>query len=298
MPPCAGDVHTCRCVLPLLSGPGTAGGGAVAADGAGGGLNPAPAPVALEWAASCSGSPPCRRSRRRSPARVVQGGASSRGGVCRAGLWRYSRHPNYFFEWLVWVAYALYASASPSGALAWTCPAVMLFLLFRVTGIPATEAQAVRTRGDAYRRYQRPPASSFRGSPRLIDGPPFGPTCRPHPPEPRSVTDRLDTGLLPDPVLRAIIRCICASRLREQSARRCGWRRRRAMRRFVDSPRTRRSRHMDRAEPPALRGARRLLRAGPRPAPEIQLRLVAAGRHHARRRRGADARAHVPCAPA
>jgi steroid 5-alpha reductase family enzyme len=79
---------------------------------------------------------------------------SSRGRTCREGLWRYSRHPNYFFEWLIWVAYALFALASPWGALALTGPAVMLYLLFRVTGIPATEAQAIRSKGDDYRRYQ------------------------------------------------------------------------------------------------------------------------------------------------
>ena len=79
----------------------------------------------------------------------------TRGRTCREGLWAWSRHPNYFFEWLVWIAFALYASASPWGWLAFACPAVMLYLLFRVTGIPATEAQALRTRGDDYRRYQR-----------------------------------------------------------------------------------------------------------------------------------------------
>ena len=78
----------------------------------------------------------------------------SRGRTCRDGLWHYSRHPNYFFEWLVWVAYALFAAASPLGWLAIACPAVMLFLLFRITGIPATEAQAVLSRGDDYRDYQ------------------------------------------------------------------------------------------------------------------------------------------------
>jgi steroid 5-alpha reductase family enzyme len=77
------------------------------------------------------------------------------GEVCTAGLWRYSRHPNYFFEWLVWVGYALYALGSPFGWLALVCPALMLYFLFRVTGIPATEAHALRTRGDAYRRYQQ-----------------------------------------------------------------------------------------------------------------------------------------------
>jgi steroid 5-alpha reductase family enzyme len=78
----------------------------------------------------------------------------NRGTTCRVGLWRYSRHPNYFFEWLVWVAYALFAMGSPWGWIAVACPLAMLYLLFRVTGIPATEAQAVRTRGDDYRKYQ------------------------------------------------------------------------------------------------------------------------------------------------
>jgi steroid 5-alpha reductase family enzyme len=80
---------------------------------------------------------------------------ANRGAVCRAGLWNLSRHPNYFFEWLVWVGFAIFALGSPRGALALASPALMLFFLLRVTGIPATEAQALRTRGEAYRRYQR-----------------------------------------------------------------------------------------------------------------------------------------------
>jgi steroid 5-alpha reductase family enzyme len=80
---------------------------------------------------------------------------SMRGRTCRAGWWRYSRHPNYFFEWTMWVAYSTFAVAAPFGALAFCCPAAMLFLLLRVTGIPATEAQAIRSRGDEYRRYQQ-----------------------------------------------------------------------------------------------------------------------------------------------
>lgn len=80
---------------------------------------------------------------------------ANKGKTCQAGLWRYSRHPNYFFEWLIWVASALFATASPWGWTAWLCPATLLYLLFKVTGIPATEAQALRSRGDAYRRYQQ-----------------------------------------------------------------------------------------------------------------------------------------------
>ena len=45
------------------------------------------------------------------------------GKTCRAGLWMYSRHPNYFFEWLIWVAYALYSIAAPWGWLGVACPA-------------------------------------------------------------------------------------------------------------------------------------------------------------------------------
>ncbi len=80
---------------------------------------------------------------------------ANHGHTCRTGLWRFSRHPNYFFEWLIWVAFALFASASPWGWIACACPAAMLYFLFKVTGIPLNEAQALRSRGDDYRKYQR-----------------------------------------------------------------------------------------------------------------------------------------------
>ena len=78
-----------------------------------------------------------------------------RGRTARNGLWGWSRHPNYFFEWLHWVAWAMIALGSPYGVIAVVVPAFLLVLLFRVTGIPETEAQALRSRGDDYRRYQR-----------------------------------------------------------------------------------------------------------------------------------------------
>ncbi|HXK06666.1 MAG TPA: DUF1295 domain-containing protein [Verrucomicrobiae bacterium] len=80
---------------------------------------------------------------------------ANRGRTCRAGLWKYSRHPNYFFEWLIWMAFALFAMSSPYGYLALVSPLLILFFLFRVTGIPATEAQALRTKGEDYRQYQQ-----------------------------------------------------------------------------------------------------------------------------------------------
>src|SRR5262249_27926414 len=79
----------------------------------------------------------------------------NRGHTCQTGLWRYSRHPNYFFEWVMWVAYGLFAAASPWGWIALACPIAMLYLLLNVTGIPPAEAQALQSRGDEYREYQR-----------------------------------------------------------------------------------------------------------------------------------------------
>ena len=77
------------------------------------------------------------------------------GRVCRAGLWRYSRHPNYFFEWIHWWAYAAFAAGSPLWWVGIAGAVVMWLFLTRVTGIPPTEAQALRSRGAAYADYQR-----------------------------------------------------------------------------------------------------------------------------------------------
>ena len=81
--------------------------------------------------------------------------AGEKDRVCDVGLWRYSRHPNYFFEWLIWVAFFVFALGSPWGWLALIGPASILYLLLRVTGIPLTEEQSIRSKGDAYRRYQQ-----------------------------------------------------------------------------------------------------------------------------------------------
>ncbi len=81
--------------------------------------------------------------------------AANRGRTCRVGLWRYSRHPNYFFQWCLWIAYALFGLSAPWGAAGFAAPLAMLGLILFVTGIPPTEAQALRSRGDDYREYQR-----------------------------------------------------------------------------------------------------------------------------------------------
>ena len=79
----------------------------------------------------------------------------SRGKTCREGWWLYSRHPNYFFEWLHWWSYVALAAGASYWWLTLLAPAVMLYFLLCVTGIPPTEAQALASRGEDYRQYQQ-----------------------------------------------------------------------------------------------------------------------------------------------
>jgi len=75
--------------------------------------------------------------------------------VCNVGLWRYSRHPNYFFEWLIWCGIAVAALQSSFGFYAILCPVIMLILLWFITGVRPSEIQSLKSRGEAYREYQR-----------------------------------------------------------------------------------------------------------------------------------------------
>jgi steroid 5-alpha reductase family enzyme len=90
----------------------------------------------------------------------------NKGKVCRDGLWRYSRHPNYFFEWTHWWAYVLIGWQAPYGWATLFGPVIMLVFLFKVTGIPPTEENALRSRGDAYREYQRTTSVFFPWPPK------------------------------------------------------------------------------------------------------------------------------------
>lgn len=84
-----------------------------------------------------------------------RGDPANRGRTCRGGLWRFSRHPNYFGEWLLWCSYGLIAWGAPQWWLAPATAAFLLVLLLGVTGIPYTEKRALASRGDDYRAYQR-----------------------------------------------------------------------------------------------------------------------------------------------
>ncbi len=91
--------------------------------------------------------------------------AANRGTTCRQGLWRYSRHPNYFFEWLHWFAYLCFAIGSPWWGWGVAGPLIMLLFLWKVTGIPHTEKQALSHRSD-YADYCRTTSAFIPWSPK------------------------------------------------------------------------------------------------------------------------------------
>ncbi|MES2661011.1 MAG: DUF1295 domain-containing protein [Verrucomicrobiota bacterium] len=96
-------------------------------------------------------------------------GKPGKNEICREGLWRYSRHPNYFFESVIWLGFYTYACGSAWGWTTIHAPAIIVFLLLKVTGIPPTEASAVRRKGDAYRRYQETTSAFIPWPPRRLD---------------------------------------------------------------------------------------------------------------------------------
>jgi steroid 5-alpha reductase family enzyme len=79
-----------------------------------------------------------------------------KGAICQAGLWSWSRHPNYFFEWFGWLAYPVIALnlASPVTVLTLAAPAMMFVVLRFITGVPPLEDTMLQSRGDAFRAYQ------------------------------------------------------------------------------------------------------------------------------------------------
>ncbi len=79
----------------------------------------------------------------------------NKGKVCQDGLWAYSRHPNYFFEWMIWVGFFIAALGSPWGWITIVCPILMLYFLLVVTGVKLSEEHSLRSKGEAYREYQR-----------------------------------------------------------------------------------------------------------------------------------------------
>jgi steroid 5-alpha reductase family enzyme len=77
----------------------------------------------------------------------------TRKDVCNTGLWRYSRHPNYFFEWLLWCSYIFIGWNATNGLYLWLIPPIFLFFLLKLTGIPFVEARKLESSGENYRSY-------------------------------------------------------------------------------------------------------------------------------------------------
>lgn len=76
------------------------------------------------------------------------------GSICQIGLWQYSRHPNYFFEWLVWCGFALFGLAHSAGYIGFISPIALYLIMNFITG-PMTEAGSIQARGQAYLDYQK-----------------------------------------------------------------------------------------------------------------------------------------------
>ncbi|MDC7788594.1 DUF1295 domain-containing protein [Rhodoplanes sp. TEM] len=90
---------------------------------------------------------------------------AERGRICDTGLWGWSRHPNYFFEWLTWVGLAVIAlDVSGEYWIGWLAlggPACMYWLLVHVSGIPPLEEHMEARHRDAFRAYKARTSAFF-----------------------------------------------------------------------------------------------------------------------------------------
>lgn len=86
--------------------------------------------------------------------------------VCKVGLWKYSRHPNYFFEWVIWVGFGVFVLGSPWGVLGIYPPVLIYYLLTKVSGVPLAEKYSLEKRGEAYERYQQETSVFFPWPPK------------------------------------------------------------------------------------------------------------------------------------
>ncbi|MCH9616874.1 MAG: hypothetical protein SP4CHLAM5_01490 [Chlamydiia bacterium] len=79
----------------------------------------------------------------------------NKGEVCEKGLWKYSRHPNYFFEWVYWLGLFFFAVTLPGGWIAIISPITLLIAILFFTGIPAAEERSLISKKEKYVDYQK-----------------------------------------------------------------------------------------------------------------------------------------------
>lgn len=94
----------------------------------------------------------------------------NKGKVCSIGLWHYSRHPNYFFEWVMWWAFVFIGYGSPHWWVTIAGVLIMYVFINHITGVPFSEQQSLRSRGSAYRDYQRVTSRFFPMPSRITEG--------------------------------------------------------------------------------------------------------------------------------
>jgi steroid 5-alpha reductase family enzyme len=94
------------------------------------------------------------------------------GKVCSSGLWRYSRHPNYFFEWILWWAYVMHSIGTSEWIWSLLGPVVMYIFLRYLTGIPPAEYSSLKRRGAAYAHYQTTTSPFFPWKPKIKNASP------------------------------------------------------------------------------------------------------------------------------
>jgi steroid 5-alpha reductase family enzyme len=92
----------------------------------------------------------------------------NRGKVMDRGLWRYSRHPNYFGDALAWWGIFTVSAATPNGWMTLFSPLLMTFFLMKVSGVPLLEESLARRR-QGYREYMERTSAFFPLPPRRGD---------------------------------------------------------------------------------------------------------------------------------
>ncbi len=90
----------------------------------------------------------------------------TRADVCSTGLWKYSRHPNYFFEWVLWISYIFLGWQAPLGEWLLLIPVILYIFLSKITGVPFVEARKLEASGKEYESYIQQTNSFFPGLPK------------------------------------------------------------------------------------------------------------------------------------
>ena len=74
--------------------------------------------------------------------------------ICNVGLWRYSRHPNYFFECMIWLGISISFLPNMEFLLSFIAPATIFIIVYFITG-PLTEKSSLKKHGEIFAHYQK-----------------------------------------------------------------------------------------------------------------------------------------------